>query len=121
MPLKSFISLLKSIKVSCHLLLLESAYKQICESTSQLKCDFWDVTEAVVDAEGRLEFQKVIGYHQISRAGFGSFKSSSIPRSNLTIVEDLFPTCYMKLMKMHIKLNLYISICRATGLNGVIL
>ena len=82
LPLKSFISLLKSNKVSWHLLLLESADKQICESTSQLKCDFWDVTEAVVDAEGRLEFQKVIGYHQISRAGFGSFKSSSIPRSN---------------------------------------
>ena len=26
----------------------------------------------------RLEFQKVIGYHQTSRAGFGSFKSPSI-------------------------------------------
>ena len=42
----------------------------------------WDVTEAVVDAETRHQFQKVIGYHRASRAGFGSFKSPSIPRKN---------------------------------------
>ena len=59
-----------------------SADKQIFESASQLKCGFWDVAEAVLDAESRFEFQKVIGYHQTSRAGFGSFKNSSIPRRN---------------------------------------
>ena len=40
------------------------------------------MAEAVVDTESRLEFQKVIGYHQNSTAGFGSFKSPSIPRRN---------------------------------------
>ena len=65
------------------MLLRGSADKQISESASQLKCGFWDVAEAVVDAESRLEFQKVIGYHQTSRAGFGSFKSLSIhPRKS---------------------------------------
>ena len=64
------------------MLLRESADKQISESASQLKCGFWDVAEAVVDDESRLEFQKVIGYHQTSRAGFGSFKSPSIPCRN---------------------------------------
>ena len=64
------------------MLLRESADKQISKSASQLKCGFWDVAEALVDAESRLEFQKVIGYHQTSRAGFGSFKSPSIPRRN---------------------------------------
>ena len=49
-------SILKSIKVSGHLLLRESAGKQISESASQLKCGFWDVTKAVVDAESRLKF-----------------------------------------------------------------
>ena len=82
LPLKSLTSILKSTKVSGHLLLRESADKQISKSASQLKCGFWDVAEAVVDAESRLEFQKVIGYHQTSRAGFGSFKSPSIPRRN---------------------------------------
>ena len=47
-----------------------------------MKYGFWDVPRAVVDAESRLEFQNVIGYHQTSRAGFGSFKSPSIPRRN---------------------------------------
>ena len=47
-----------------------------------MKCGFWDIAEAVVDAESGLELQKVIGYHQTSRAGFGSFKSPSIPRRN---------------------------------------
>ena len=82
LPLKSLTSILKSTKVSGHLLLKESADKKISESASKLKCGFWDVTEAVVDDESRLEFQKVIGYHQTSTAGFGSFKSPSIPRRN---------------------------------------
>ena len=60
------------------MLLREPADKQISESTYQLKCGFWDVTEAVVDAESRLEFQKIIGYHHTSRVGFGSFKRPSI-------------------------------------------
>ena len=82
LPLKGLTSILKSTKVNGHLLLKESADKQISGSASQLKCGFWGVAEAVVDAESRLEFQKVIGYHQTSRAGFGSFKSPSIPRRN---------------------------------------
>ena len=73
LPLKGLTSILKSTKVNGHLLLKESADKQISGSASQLKCGFWGVAEAVVDAESRLEFQKVIGYHQTSRAGFGSF------------------------------------------------
>ena len=82
LPLKSLTSILNSSKVSGHLLLRESADKQISESASQLKCGFWDVAEAVFDAESRLKFQKVIGYHQTSRAGFGSFKSPSILHRN---------------------------------------
>ena len=51
-------------------------------STSQLKCGFWDVTEEVLDAENRLEFQNVIGYHQTSTAGFGSIKTPSVTHRN---------------------------------------
>ena len=39
----------------------------------------------------------------------------------LTRMEDLFLTWSMKLIKILIKLNLYSSNCRATGVNGVIL
>ena len=80
--MKSLTSIPKSTKVSGHLLLSQSADKQISKSASQLKCGFLDVAETVIDAESRLEFQKIIGYHQTSRAGFGSFKSPSIPGRN---------------------------------------
>ena len=94
LPLRSLTSILKSTKVSGHLLLRESADKKNSKFTSQLKCCFWDVTESVVDAEGSLEFQKVIGYHQTSRPGFVSFKSQSIPRRNphkyRRLISDLF-------------------------------
>ena len=39
----------------------------------------------------------------------------------LTSIEDLFLTWSVKLTKMYIMLNLYSSIYRAAGLNGVIL
>ena len=77
LPLKSLTSIHKWTKVSQHLLLRESVNKQICESFTQLKCGFWEVTEEVVNAESRLEFQN-IRYHLISRVGSGSFKSPSI-------------------------------------------
>ena len=40
---------------------------------------------------------------------------------SLTSNEDFFVAWSVELMKMHIKPNLYSSICRTTGLNGVIL
>ena len=64
LPLKSLTSILKSTKVSGHLLLKAPADKQISDSASQLKCGSWDVAEAVVDVESRHEFLKVIEYHQ---------------------------------------------------------
>ena len=36
----------------------------------------------VVTAESRLEFQKLIGYHQTNRAGFGSFHQQEIPHKD---------------------------------------
>ena len=110
LPLKSLTSIRKLTKVSGHLLLRESADKQISKSASQLKCGFWDVAEAVVDAESRLEFQKVIGYHQTSRAGFGSFKSQSIPCRNsheyrrLDLVGEVDENaCHAKSVQLHLQ------------------
>ena len=93
LPLKSLTSVLKSAKVSGHLLLRDSSDDQISKSDYRLKCGFWDVTEAVVDAESKLEFQKIIGYHQTSKAGFGLFKQPTIPPRNTyeyrSLISDL--------------------------------
>ena len=72
----------------------------------------WDVAEAVVDVESRLEFQKVIGYHQTSRAGLGSFKGPSIPCRNShkyrKLVSDLVGevdenACDAKSVQLHLQ------------------
>ena len=100
--LKSLTSILKLTKVSGHLLLRESPDKRISESASQLKYVFWDVAEAVVDAEH-------------SELALDNLKAHLFLVGTLTSIEDLFLTWLVKLMKMHIMLNLYSSICRATG------
>ena len=65
----------------------QSAFiKRVCQETDLwvfYSVETWllEVTEAVVNAESRLEFRN-IKYHLISRVGFGSFKSPSIPCRN---------------------------------------
>ena len=77
-----FTSILKSAKVSGHLLLRESSDTKISDSTCQLKSGHWKVAEDVVEAESKLEFQKVLGYHQSSKAGFGSIRHPTVPSKN---------------------------------------
>ena len=121
LPLKSLTSILKSTRVIGHLLLRESADKQISKSASQLKCGFWDVAEAVVDAESRLDFKKLLDTIKHPELALDHLKAHLFLAGILTSIEDIFRTWSVKLMKMHIMLNLCSSICRATGLNGVTL
>ena len=82
LPIKSLTSVLKAAKVSGHLLLRESADEFVASCNPALKSGFWNVADAVVTAESRLEFQKLLGYHQTNRAGFGSFHQPEIPHKD---------------------------------------
>ena len=117
---EEFNIIFKSTKVSVHLLWRESVDNQISGSTSWWKCGFWDATEAVVDAVSRLEFQKVIGYYQTSRTGFGSFKTPSTPWKNSHECRRLVSDLVHEVNENACKAKLYISICRTAGLNGAI-
>ena len=108
---KSLTSVLKAAKFSSHLLLRESADKFVASCNPALKSGFWNVAEAVVTAESRLEFQKLLGYHQTNRAGFGSFHQPEIPHKDshayrkltssvLKEDEDLFRA---KAVKLHLQ------------------
>ena len=70
---------MKAAKVSGHLLLRESSDEFVSSCNRTLKSGFWNVAEAVFTAECRLEFQKLLGYHQTNRAGFGSFHQPETP------------------------------------------
>ena len=80
LPIKSLTSVLKAAKVSGHLLLRESADEFVSSCNPPLKSGFWNVAQEVISAESRLEFQKLLGYHQTNRAGFGSFHQPEIPK-----------------------------------------
>ena len=79
LPIKSLTSVLKTAKVSGHLLLRESSDEFVSSCNPTLKSGFWNVAEAVITAESKLEFQKLLGYHQTNRAGFGSFHQPETP------------------------------------------
>ena len=79
LPIKSLTSVLKAAKVSGHLLLRESSDEFVSSCNPTLKSGFWDVAEAVITAESKLEFQKLLGYHQTNRAGFGYFHQPETP------------------------------------------
>ena len=82
MPIKSLTSVMKAAKVSGHLLLRESADEFVAGRNPTLKAGFWNVADSVITAESKLEFQKLLGYHQSNKAGFGSFHQPDIPAKN---------------------------------------
>ena len=67
-----------------------------------------------------LNFKKLLDTIKHPELALGHLKAYLFLVGTLTTIADLFLTWSLKL-KMHIMLNLYSSICRATGLNGVIL
>ena len=68
-----------------------------------------------------INFKKLLDTIKHPELAFDHLKAHLFFVGTLTGIENLFLTWLVKLMKMHIMLNLYSSICRATGLNGVIL
>ena len=68
-----------------------------------------------------LNFKKLLDTIKHPDLALDHLKAHLFPVETLTSIENLFLTWSMKLIKMHIMLNLYSSICRATVLNGVIL
>ena len=79
LPIKSLTSVWKSAKVSGQLLLRDSSDPVIADANISLKAGKWQVKNAVDLAENNLEFNKILGYHQNHRAGFGSLSIPEVP------------------------------------------
>ncbi|XP_057316863.1 uncharacterized protein LOC130657891 [Hydractinia symbiolongicarpus] len=69
LPLKSLSSILKSAKISGHLLLRDSADLLVSDSPADLKAGHWKVDQTVKSAESQLEFKKILGFQQFGRVG----------------------------------------------------
>ena len=68
-----------------------------------------------------LNFKKLLDTIKHPELALDHLKADLLLVGTLTTIADLFLTWSLKLMKMHVMLNLHSSICRATGLNGVLL
>ena len=72
LSIESLTSVMKSTKVSDHLLLCESFHPCVPGTNIDLKIGNWKISGTVREAESTLEFKKIIVYHQSNRADFQS-------------------------------------------------
>ena len=79
LPVRSLTSVLKSSKISGHLLLKHSQDRSVSSCVPKLQAGHWQVEEAVQACETDLRHKSIIGHHQHSRYGLGYIKSSKIP------------------------------------------
>ena len=79
LPIKSLTSILKSSKISGHLLLRDSRDPLVSSYKPDLKSGPWKAEYAVNSAEAELHLRTIRGPPQFGRAGLGLLKSSPIP------------------------------------------
>ena len=99
LPIKSLTSVMKSAKVSGHLLLRKSSDQCVSGTNIDLKSGKWKVPDAVREAESTLEFKKIIGYiSQTEQVSVRSQPLKYLP-NGLMLIENCFPQLYRKLTK----------------------
>ena len=79
LPVRSLSSVLKSSKISGHLLLKHSQDPSVSSCVPKLQAGHWQVEEAVQACETDIRHKSITGHHQRSRHGLGYIKSSKIP------------------------------------------
>ena len=112
LPVKSLTSILKSAKISGHLLLRDLKDPLVASSPPSLRSGSWDASDTVRCAESSLTFQKVVGNTQLGRAGLGYSKSIITPdkRSHgyrklvSSVAKDIDEECnYAKAVQLHLQ------------------
>ena len=79
LPVRSLTSVLKSSKISGHLLLKHSWDASVSSCVPKLQAGNWQVEEAVQACETDLKHKSIIGHHQHSCHGLGYIKTSKVP------------------------------------------
>ena len=79
LPVRSLTYVLKSSKISGHLLLKHLQDPSVSSCVPKLQAGHWQVEEAVQACETDLRHKSIIGHHQHSPHGLGYIKSSKVP------------------------------------------
>ena len=89
LPIKSLTSILKSCKISGHLLLRYSQDPLVSANKVYLKSGSWKVNQAVYSSESELKFRAIRGPPQFGRAGLGVTTHKTIlAKNSLTSTEN---------------------------------
>ena len=78
--IKSLTSILKSSKISGHLLLQDSKDPLVSSVSPSLKGEFWKATSATQITEAELNFRKIGGPLHLGRSGLGNVKPTPVPK-----------------------------------------
>ena len=79
LPIKSLTDILRSSKISGHLLLRDSKDPAVASMKHKLKAGLWQPDKPVTIAEAELNFQKLRGPTSLGRSDLGFHKTSQIP------------------------------------------
>ena len=83
-------------------------------SVPHLKVGEWKVEDVVKQGEDKIEFEKVLGYHQHNCAGLGSMKQTEVPPKQTHDYRNWCPTKFMIWKKSDISQNLCSYAFKAT-------
>ena len=99
------------------MLLRESKDPCVKTNAPALKSGDWNVSGTVADAESTVEFKKLLGYHQTSKAGLGSFHVPEVKERDSIIIELTSP-CEENFEDRHKqKVDKYFPLCEAMRFN----
>ena len=79
LPVKSLTSILKSCKISGHLLLRDSQDPLVSGNKIEIKSGQWKVGKAVESSESELRFRRIRGPPQFGKAGLGITTKKAMP------------------------------------------
>ena len=79
LPIKSLTSILKSSKISGHLLLRDSKDSQVAKANPKIKCGRLNIEKLTEEAEAEMKIKEIIGSTTTGKHGLGWTKNSTIP------------------------------------------
>ena len=101
LPIKSLTSILKSFKISGHLLLRDSKYPLVSTVSPSLKSWHWKATSVTQITEAQLNFRKIRGPLNLGRSGFGSVKPTPVPEEGSQAHQKLVTKTHKEIEEEH--------------------
>ena len=119
LPIKSLTSILKSSKISGHLLLQDSKDPLVSSVSPSLKSGHWKATSATQITEGELNFCKIRVPLHLDRSVLGNVKPTPVPQEGSQAHRKLVTKTHREIEEeQNLQRALQLSNYSATGRNG---